>query len=186
MKAPRSRPVIASATAAAVAALDADARVVAGRQTDRRAPIALRLRVFFTRVKLDRTIADQSPSEASPAVALRVKELTAQPTRRRIANQLRAVVDYADENDSPSPRLSAVMIEPAAVRGGREAILGLAERLQSTAPLSARGVVLARALLTDGHGPLFNPSSERTVVEAVFDVQDALGARTDTAQQAAA
>jgi hypothetical protein len=40
--------------------------------------------------------------------------------------------------------------------------------------------------VTDGHGPLFNPSSEQTVVEAVFDVQDALGPRADVGQQAAA
>jgi hypothetical protein len=148
--------------------------------------LQVRLRVFLTRVKLDRTIAGERPFVVTAALAMRIEQLTAHATRRRIANQLRAVVDYADRNDSPPPRLSAVMIEPAAVRGGREAILGLAERLQSTAAVSARGVVLARALLTDGHGPLFNPSSGRTVVEAVFDVQDALGARTGTAQQAAA
>jgi hypothetical protein len=146
----------------------------------------MRLRVFLTRGKLDRTIAGERPFEVTRALALRIEQLTADTTRGRIANQLRAVVDYADRNDRPSRRLSAVMIEPAAVRAGREAILGLAERLQSTEPLSARGVVLARGLLTDGHGPLFNPSSEQTVVEAVFDVQDALGRRTDIGQQAAA
>ena len=146
----------------------------------------MRLRVFLTRVKLDRTIAGERPFEVTRALALRIGQLTAHATRRRIANQLRALVDYADRNDSPSPRLSAVMIEPAAVRGGREAILGLAERLESTSPLSARGVVLARALLTDGRSPLFNGFSERTVVEAVFAVQDALGAGLGAEQQAAA
>jgi hypothetical protein len=146
----------------------------------------MRLRVFLTRVKLDRTIAGERPFEVTRALALRIEQLTAKTTRHRIASELRAVVEYADRNDSVSPRLTAVMIEPAAVRAGREAILGLAERLQSTAPLSARGVVLARALLTDGRSPLFNPLSDRTVVEAVFDVQDALGAWSDSAEQAAA
>jgi hypothetical protein len=145
----------------------------------------MRLKVFLTRVKLDRAIADESPYEATSALAVRVEQLTAHTTRRRIASELRAVVDYADRNDSP-PRLSAVMIEPAAVRAGREAILGLAERLQSTAPLSARGVVLARALLTEGHSPLFSRFCERTVVEAVFDVQDALDPGPGAEQQAAA
>jgi hypothetical protein len=186
MKAPVNRHAIASATAATIVALDADARVAAGRPTDRHAPIALRLKVFLTRVKLDRSIADGSPHEVTPALALRVDQLTACRTRRRIASELRAVVEYADVNDSMPPRLSAVMIEPFAVRAGREAILGLAERLQSMAPPSARGVVLARALLTDGRSPLFNPFCERTVVEAVFDVQDALGTGSGTAQQAAA
>jgi hypothetical protein len=146
----------------------------------------MRLMVFLIRIKLDRAIADERPSEATRALALRVQQLTAHTTRRRVASELRAIVEYVDRNDSVSPRLTAVMIEPAAVRAGREAILGLAERLQSTAPLSARGVVLARALLTDGRSPLFNPFCERTVVEAVFEVQDALGSVPDVMQQAAA
>lgn len=146
----------------------------------------MRLRVFLTRVKLDRTIAAESPCEATPPLAHRVEQLTSRRTRHQIASELRSVVEYGDRNDSVSRRLTAVMIEPAAVRAGREALLGLAERLQSTAPVSARGVVLARALLTDGHSPLFNRLCERTVVEAVFDVQDALGAGPGTVQQAAA
>jgi hypothetical protein len=184
MKAPRSMAAIASETAAVVA-LDANARA-GGRPTDRHPTIALRLEVFLTRVKLDRAIADERPSEATRALALRVQQLTADTTRRRVASELRAIVEYADRNDSVSPRLTAVMIESAAVRAGREAILGLADRLQSKAPMGARGVVLARALLTDGHSPLFNRFGERTVVEAVFDVQDALGAGPGTVQQAAA
>jgi hypothetical protein len=185
MKAPRSRSAIASETAATVVALDANARA-AGRPTNRHPTIVLRLKVFLIRIKLDRAIADERPSEATRALALRVQQLTAHTTRRRVASELRAIVEYVDRNDSVSPRLTAVMIEPAAVRAGREAILGLADRLQSTAPVSARGVVLARALLTDGRSPLFNPFCERTVVEAVFEVQDALGSVPDVMQQAAA
>jgi hypothetical protein len=185
MKAPRSRAAIASETAAAVVALDANARA-GGRPTDRHPTIALRLRVFLTRVKLDRAIADERASEATRALALRLQQLTAHTTRHRVASELRAIVEYADRNDSVSPRLTAVMIESAAVRAGREAILGLADRLQSKAPVSARGVVLARALLTDGHSPLFNRFCERTVVEAVFVVQDALGAGPGAVRQVAA
>jgi hypothetical protein len=40
--------------------------------------------------------------------------------------------------------------------------------------VNPRGLVLARALLTDGAGPFYNPYSEQTVTEAVFDVHDAL------------
>jgi hypothetical protein len=184
MKAPRSRPAIASETAATVVALDANARA-ADRPTDRHPAIALGLKVFLTRVRLDRAIADARRREATPALAMRVDQLKAYTTRNRIASELRSVVEYADRNDWVSPRLSAVMIESAAVREGREAILGLAERLQSAAPVSPRGVVLARGLLTDGRSPLFNPFCERTVVEAVFDVQDALGPAPGTGQQAA-
>ncbi len=138
---------------------------------------ALRLKVFLTRGRLDRRIADGSRYEATDALALRVRQLTGEGNRRRVANELRGVVDWVDDCETGA-FMSSVVIDRAAVRGGREAILGLAERLEAMDPVSARGVVLARALVTDGLSPLYNPLSERTVAEAVFAVQDALGARS--------
>jgi len=40
--------------------------------------------------------------------------------------------------------------------------------------VSASGVVLSAALLTDRRSPQFNPHSERTVAQAVSEVHDAL------------
>ncbi|HST32564.1 MAG TPA: hypothetical protein VLJ80_03480 [Solirubrobacteraceae bacterium] len=94
--------------------------------------------------------------------------------RRRTARELRGVVERVDDRE-PGLVISAVVIEPAAVRAGREALLGLAERLESSAPVSAHGVALARALLIEADSPLYNPYCERTVNEAVFEVEDALG-----------
>ena len=82
-------------------------------------------------------------------------------------------MDYADRRGS-QPIISSVVVEPRAVRGGRRAILELAERLEAAMPVSARGVALARALLTDGRSPLFNPHCERTVSEAAWEVKEAL------------
>lgn len=147
-----------------------------GRSTATDTTRALRLRVLLTRRKLDRRIADGGSYEATDALALRVRQLTDQGNRRRVANELRGVVDWVDSRES-GPFISSVMIDRSAVRAGREAILGLAERLEAEAPVSAKGIVLARALLTDGLSPLYDPLSERTVAEAVFDVQDALGAQ---------
>jgi hypothetical protein len=70
--------------------------------------------------------------------------------------------------------ISPVVIEPGAVRAGRQAILRLAQQLDGTAPVSPGGVVLARALLTDGRSPLFSPHCERTVTQAAEEVEDAL------------
>jgi hypothetical protein len=84
-------------------------------------------------------------------------------------------VDYV-ERAGTRPVFTAVVVERAAVHGARKAILRLAERLEGSRALSARGVVLARALLIDGRGPLFNRHSERTVSEAISDVEEALGA----------
>ncbi len=175
MRIPRSSNPTSPVTSARSTRFEADASVRDGRSTAVNAPATLRLKVFVTRGKLDRQIAVGHRYEATDALALRVRQLTDQSTRRQIARELRGVVDYVD-NREPGPVISSVVIEPAAVRAGRESILGLAERLEATAPVSARGVVFAWALLTDGISPLYNPYSERTVSEAVFEVQDALGA----------
>jgi hypothetical protein len=137
-------------------------------------PRALRLEVFLRRGKLDRQIASAGTSELTDALSLRICQLTEASMRRRTARELRGVVERVDDRE-PGLVISAVVIEPAAVRAGREALLGLAERLESSAPVSACGVALARALLTEADSPLYNPYCERTVNEAVFEVQDALG-----------
>jgi hypothetical protein len=139
------------------------------------APWALRLRVRVIRGRLDRQIAAGRSCESGAALALRVRQLIHPRTRRRVACGLRGVVEYVDRVGLRRD-YSAVVIERAAVRAGREAILGLAERFEGSAPVTARGVVLARALLTDGFSsPLFNRYCERTVAEAVWEVADSAG-----------
>lgn len=137
------------------------------------APMALRLRVYVTRGKLDRAIVSECPCESTSALALRARQLTDPHTRRQLASQLRGTVDYVYRR-GPRPIMTAVVIKPAAVRTGWHAILGLAQRLEGSAPVQPRGVVLTRRLLTDGLGPLCNPNSEQTLTEAVWDVLDAL------------
>jgi hypothetical protein len=144
-----------------------------GESTSERAPRLLGLKVFVVRGRLDRQMVAGRPHESSAALALRARQLTDLRTRRRIANDLRGIVDYVHRHGSRGV-ISAVVIEPAAVRTGRQAILELARRLEGTAPVSPSGVVLAKALLTDGLSPLFNPHSERTVAQAVSEVHDAL------------
>jgi hypothetical protein len=93
-------------------------------------------------------------------------------TRQRLARSLRGIVAYADRVEG-RPLFSAVVIDRAAVRADREAILGLAE---AEDPVNPRGIVLARRLLTDGiDSPLYNRRCGRTVAAAVWEVSDALG-----------
>jgi hypothetical protein len=141
--------------------------------TSAHAPFALRLRVFIARGELDRQIAAGRPCESSAALARRARQLTDPRSRQRIARNLRRTVDYVDVHKSGG-MISPVVIEPGAVRTGRQAILRLAQQLDGTAPVSPGGVVLARALLTDGRIPLFNPHRERSVTQAVEEVEDAL------------
>jgi hypothetical protein len=67
------------------------------------------------------------------------------------------------------------VIQRSAVWTGREAILGLADRLDGPVPVEPRGIVRAVSLLTDGlTSPLFNSGCGRTVAEAVWEIADAL------------
>jgi hypothetical protein len=144
-----------------------------GRSPSAGASLALRLRVYLTRAKLDREIGSGCPCESTAALALRARQLTHASTRQQIARELREIVEYVDRS-GPRPIDTAVVIVPGAVRVGREAIVGLAQKLEGSAAVEPAGIVLARRFLTDGLGPMSDPNSERTVAEAVGEVVDAL------------
>ena len=144
-----------------------------GRSTSADAPRGLRLKVFVTRGRLDRQIAAGHRCEGTAELALRARQLSDPRTQQELARNLRGIIDYVDRRGSRKV-ISSVILERAAVRRGRRAILDLAEQLERAAPVNPRGIVLARALVTDGLGPLFNPHSERTVTEVAQEAQDAL------------
>ncbi|HXD55264.1 MAG TPA: hypothetical protein VN618_10965 [Solirubrobacteraceae bacterium] len=136
----------------------------------------LRLKVRLTRGRLERRIAAGEPRGSSPELALREAQLTDPRSQRRIARDLRRVVAYADAHRS-GRAISSVVIDARMVRRGRWAIVELAEQLERAGKVDPRGVVLARELLTDGSGPLFNRHADRTVARAARDVRDALDGR---------
>lgn len=72
--------------------------------------------------------------------------------------------------------MTAVVINRAAVRADREAVLGLAERLESAGPVTPRGMVLVQRLLTEGRGPLYDPSGRHRVEQAIWEIVDVLDA----------
>jgi|HubBroStandDraft_3_1064219.scaffolds.fasta_scaffold135822_2 hypothetical protein len=135
--------------------------------------LRLRLRVYLTRGMLDRRIATGSACESSAALALRAAQLIDPRTRRQTARALYGIVEYVERVGS-RPAFTAVVVDRRAVRSSRHAILGLAERLEGGAPAAPRGVALARMLLTDGIGPLFNANSRQTAIEAIWSIGDAL------------
>jgi hypothetical protein len=139
------------------------------------APLKLRLRVYVTRGTLDRQIASGRPYLSTPTLALRAQQLAEPRTRRQVARTLREIVEHADRRTAGRV-LSAVVVEPIAVRRARHPILGLAERLESTARLNPAGVARAQVLITDALSPLFDRHCPRTATQAIYEVQDALEA----------
>lgn len=110
--------------------------------------LALRVRVRLHRSRLDRQLADGLAVEAFVDRALRASQLADPVTRCRTARTLRRLV--------------------------REALLGLADRLEDPTPVNPCGVARALVLLSDGGGPLYNRCSQRAMGDAVWWVADGL------------
>jgi hypothetical protein len=69
---------------------------------------------------------------------------------------------------------STVPVLAEAVAPWREALLGLADRLEGRGHISACGLARVLYLLTDGGGPLYSPRSERSLAETIWWVADGM------------
>ncbi len=111
--------------------------------------------------KLDDALASGTPPEASPALALRARQLTALPHRRSMAEAIGALVHEARGGQETA----SVRIHPVRARvvAADEDLGRLAEELAMPGPVAARGVAQAELLLTDGTGALYNPACRMSV-----------------------
>ena len=107
--------------------------------------------------RLDLALAGGTPAEASAALALRARRLTALSRRRSIADALRRVVREAREGARPSYVRVAPCRRRVAAAG--DELSRLADMLAEPGPVAPRGVAQAWMLLTDGTGPVYNPGS---------------------------
>lgn len=89
-----------------------------------------------------------------------------------LARSLRLVVA-----DSKRPRAavlgSAIQPDPGRMFGWREALLGIADRLEGPAPVNPCGVARVRLLVTDGTGPLY-AGGGHSLAAAVWSIADGL------------
>jgi hypothetical protein len=134
---------------------------------------ARRLRVHLHRGRLDRQLADGLAPEAFHDRALRATQLAGMPTRCQVARSLRRLVEHAE---TPAGALlgSAVPVCRRSVLAWREALLGLAERLEQPVQLDPCGVARALVLLTDGGGPFYDARAQRLMSDAVWWIADGL------------
>jgi hypothetical protein len=104
--------------------------------------------------------------------ALRARQLADPSTRRGLARSRREL--SADAEGGRVAFSAAVPIDRRAVGPWREALLGLAERLEQPVEVNPSGVARVLVLLTDGAGPLYNPGRDRSIGEAIWWVADGL------------
>ncbi len=135
--------------------------------------LVLRLRVCLHRWRLDRDLARGAAREASEERALRARQLVDRGTRRGLARSLRRV--SAEAGRARTSRFTAtVPIDRKAVAPWREALVGLAERLEQPVEVNPRGIARVLMLLTDGSGPLYSPAPDRSIGEAIWWAADGL------------
>jgi hypothetical protein len=137
------------------------------------ARLGLRLRVGLHRASLDRQLSDGLAADSAEDRALRARQLEARKTRRRLASALRGVIA-----DSELPAVSrlccAVPVSRRAILPWRQALLGVAERLESSDPVDPCGVARVMVLITDGCSPIYNPYAEGSMSDAIWWIADGL------------
>jgi hypothetical protein len=123
-----------------------------------------RITALWRRRRLDVALAAGASTEAAAALSSRARQMTDLSRRRTIAEALLRVVEEAHRGAAPS----LVRITPSRRRvlAAGDELTKLADGLAEPGPVAARGVAQAWILLTDGSGPLYDPSSSASL-EAV-------------------
>jgi hypothetical protein len=117
---------------------------------------------------LDRRLAAGAAPDDGALLAARAYQLASAAQRQRLTRGWLAALDRADRPPLPrSPRMPLLRARIAAAQGDIRLMLAV---VQGTPAIRAEGVALARMLLTDGTGPLYNP---RSCVDLAAAVQDA-------------
>jgi len=142
----------------------------------------LRLRVLIHRYGLDRELADGGEPEGEPKLQLRSRQLTCGAERRRLAARLRKLVDEVETVHGRQPLSPILPVQREAVLIWRDSIIAVADRLDRPIPVAAAGMARLRLFLTDGAGPLFNPTSDYLMADVLPRIEEDLdpnqGART--------
>jgi hypothetical protein len=98
--------------------------------------------------RLDRALADGADPASEPTLRDRARLLTSWRTRRRLARAFEEV-----EQGPGVPVRHDQVVEAS------DLLVELTTALRSRERVSARGVVLARRIITDGCGPLYAPNA---------------------------
>lgn len=119
-----------------------------GRTEDAGVSALLRLRVAMNHAVLDAQLARGADRLGRPGLALRAAQLESRQRRRALARTLRRLVAEAT-GPLPPARATAVIIARPQVRAHRDALLVLADRLDSPGPAHVEGIAIAQLLVSD-------------------------------------
>lgn len=134
----------------------------------------LRLRVLLHRYGIDRELAEGGKADGAPELRLRSRQITGGAERRRLASCLWKLVTEAEPVSRRSPLSPVVPIQRDAVLLWRDSIIAIASRLERPMPVGAAGMARLRLLLTDGAGPLFDPTSDYLMADVLPQIEEDL------------
>jgi hypothetical protein len=103
--------------------------------------------------RFDRALAEGADPESEPGLRERARQVTSWRTRRRVARAL--------EELEQGP---GVPVRHDQVAEAWDLLSELTSALRSRERVSARGVLLARRIVTDGCGPLYAPNAPRAAL----------------------
>lgn len=114
---------------------------------------------------LDSQLAAGQAPESSAMLAARARHIVALRRRQTAARDWDRVVEVAQRRHGNPGR--ARPIRAGEITAAEPAIRELARRLRAPLPVTARGVAMARTLLTDGTGPVYRRHSRVTLAAAL-------------------
>jgi hypothetical protein len=106
---------------------------------------------------LDRQLAAGCPPESAWLLAVRAQDIVSLPSRQALARNWDHLLRVARR--APAPRSPAVPICADRIAAAEPAIHELLKRLTTPLPVTAQGVAMASAPLTDATGPVYNRRS---------------------------
>jgi hypothetical protein len=135
---------------------------------------SLRLRVLLHRYGFDLKLAEGREPETAPELLLRSRQLTCRDERRRLSRCLETIVKEAEGAPKRGPLSPAIPIQREAVSIWCDSMVAIARRLDRQAPVAAAGMARLRLFLTDGAGPLFNPTSDYLIADVLPRIEQDL------------
>jgi hypothetical protein len=108
--------------------------------------------------------------DASELIRWRCDELTSQATRDALRREIERLLTGLDARKLPG----ATPLRRPALRANEPLLREIALRVGGSRPVSARGILLARALLRDGSSPLYAEDAALLLPRALARVRGAL------------
>jgi hypothetical protein len=133
-----------------------------------------RLWVRLRATSLDQALAARAQPSESVELSLRAGQLVGERQREQIAISIRASLDLAGQDPRILLGPTRLPIERERIEASRTRLEGIAEILLGPRPVSPRGVVMARRLITDFRGPIYTGGRNGRLPEALSAIQSAL------------